>query len=281
MLTDDLTAALPTDEDVRSYHERGFWLSPAILPADLLAAAVRGQDRFYAGDVDRPFPGRTRYDDWDWSPAKGPDVLRKNDYASLQVDELAALVSFALIGRIAARLAGTASVRLWHDQLLFKPPGGSGTARNVGWHTDRQYWRTCSSADMLTAWVPLEGADERLGTITFLAGSHRWPDPSAALSFFDGDLDAQEAGLARFGELRRVAAELEPGQVSFHHCRTVHGSGPNVGDRPRRSVAIHLQTADNEHLGNDEYHRNDELVRRTADGRPDYADPRICPVLGD
>jgi ectoine hydroxylase-related dioxygenase (phytanoyl-CoA dioxygenase family) len=71
--------------------------------------------------------------------------------------------------------------------------------------------------------------------------------------------------------------------VTFHHCRTVHGSGPNRSGAPRRSMAIHLQPADNGYrpVGDDglpTYHRNDELVRR-ADGVPDYTDPRICPVL--
>ncbi len=279
MLTDPLRPVLPTDDDVRGYRDRGFWISPPVLAAELLEAAVRGQERFYAGERDHPAPGRTRYDDYDWTPEKGLDVLRKNDYASLQVDELAAVVRAAVLGRIAARLSGAAGIRLWHDQLLLKPPGGPGTSGNVGWHTDRQYWRTCSSEAMLTAWVPLEGADATLGTITFLEGSHRWEDPSDALDFFDGDLERQEAALARFGEVRRRVADLEPGQVSFHHCRTVHGSGPNVGDRPRRSVAVHLQTADNRHLGNGEYHRNDELCRPGPDGLPDYADPRICPAL--
>ena len=76
---------------------------------------------------------------------------------------------------------------------------------------------------------------------------------------------------------------LPRGSVTFHHCGTVHGSGPNRSAAPRRSMAIHLQPADNRHrgLGDDArptYHRNDELVRR-VDGTPDYTDPRICPVL--
>jgi hypothetical protein len=49
-------------------------------------------------------------------------------------------------------------------------------------------------------------------------------------------------------------------------------------------MAIHLQPIDNAWTagvqadGSPAYHRNDELVR-AVDGHPDYADPRICPVL--
>jgi hypothetical protein len=39
-----------------------------------------------------------------------------------------------------------------------------------------------------------------------------------------------------------VAAALPAGGASFHHRLTVHGSGPNLGETPRLSVAIHLRT---------------------------------------
>jgi hypothetical protein len=77
---------------------------------------------------------------------------------------------------------------------------------------------------------------------------------------------------------------MRRGQVSFHHCRTVHGSGPNHGDTPGRSLAIHLQTGDNRwrrHVdasGTTATHGNDGLVR-AAGGVPDYTDPRVCPQL--
>jgi ectoine hydroxylase-related dioxygenase (phytanoyl-CoA dioxygenase family) len=35
---------------------------------------------------------------------------------------------------------------------------------------------------------------------------------------------------------------LPAGGASFHHCLTLHGSGPNLSGRPRRSFAIHLRT---------------------------------------
>lgn len=73
--------------------------------------------------------------------------------------------------------------------------------------------------------------------------------------------------------------------MSFHHCRTIHGSGPNRSGRPRRSIAIHMQPGENrfvQHVlpsGNVAEHGNDHLVRRTENGEPDYGDPAVCPVL--
>jgi ectoine hydroxylase-related dioxygenase (phytanoyl-CoA dioxygenase family) len=77
---------------------------------------------------------------------------------------------------------------------------------------------------------------------------------------------------------------LPRGHVSFHNCKTIHGSGPNRGDRPRRSIAIHLQDEPNHYQaftyrsGNHAGHGNDRLCR-SINGVPDYSDPFICPQL--
>jgi hypothetical protein len=84
----------------RFYRKHGWWISPVILPPDVLDAAERGMQRYYAGDLDTPD------DTWAAPPAEG---LRKNDYASLHVHELARLVAQPLIAATAARLARTAS----------------------------------------------------------------------------------------------------------------------------------------------------------------------------
>jgi hypothetical protein len=73
---------LPGSDDVAFYREHGYWISPLILPPEVLDAAERGMRRFYAGDHDHELPDlpTTR----GWQPSDG-DVLRKNDYTSLRV----------------------------------------------------------------------------------------------------------------------------------------------------------------------------------------------------
>ncbi|MGY1670852.1 phytanoyl-CoA dioxygenase family protein [Geodermatophilus sp. SYSU D00710] len=276
-------ARLPTAEETAAYRRDGFLVVRGLVPAEVLDAAERGMARFYAGDLDAPFPGRTRHDSADWSPVHG-DVLRKNDYASRMVTDLATLVQWPGIGAFAAALAGVPVIRLFHDQLLYKPGGRGDDTGNVGWHTDRQYWQACTSEAMLTCWVPFHDCTGAMGGVSFVPGSHRWPE-QRGLDFFASDLAAQQAAMAAAGhEVRVVVPDLRRGDVTFHHCRTVHGSGPNRTADPRRSIAVHLQPGDNRHVaergpdGELPYHRNDELVR-TVDGLPDYTDPRICPVL--
>ena len=58
-----------------------------------------------------------------------------------------------------------------NGMLLYKPvEPPNGKPANVGWHTDRGYWKTCTSANMLTAWIPFHDCDERMGTITMIEG---------------------------------------------------------------------------------------------------------------
>lgn len=285
MRTDEqLEQLLPTDAEVAHYREHGWWISGPVLTDDTIEAAVRGAERIYAGEYDEPLPnGATR---WGWTPELG-DTLRKNDYTSLLVHELRAVTRARVIGAIAARLAGTDSIRLWHDQLLYKPSVPSAQAStsrlNVGWHTDRQYWMAASSANMLTAWVPFHDIRPEHGPVCFVDGSHRW-DEAVVGNFFDPDL-AQLDRLVRDHDTEVVEAVMPRGAVSFHHCRTIHGSGPNISGQPRRAIAVHLQDADNHYQrhrqadGTLAAHPDEQLVRRTPDGDPDFADPVVCPTL--
>jgi hypothetical protein len=273
---------LPSAVDVEHFREKGWWVSPPILSEAALESARRGAGRIYAGEYDTPLPdGRTQVG---WQPDNG-DVLRKNDMASLLVHELRAVTMNPVIAAVAARLSGADSIRLWHDQLLYKPPTSDATANagpNVGWHTDRQYWRSASSTSMLTAWVPFHEVRTEHGPVMFVDGSHRWDEVIG--DFFDPNLDTLQGLVA--DRPAHISPALVPyGGVSFHHCKTIHGSGPNTSGEARRAIAVHLQDGPNRFahypLGNGEFARHglDAIVRRTADDDPDYSDPQVCPAL--
>jgi len=54
------------------------------------------------------------------------------------------------LASIAAELMGVDGVRVYHDQALFKEPGGTETP----WHLDQYYWPLATNK-VLTAWIPL------------------------------------------------------------------------------------------------------------------------------
>ena len=278
-------ALLPSAADLAFYREHGWWISPRIVSASDLAIAQESAECYYHGERDLPWPGQVE-PDCGWKPENGPG-LRKNDYATLEMRGLGALMRKPLLGATAALLAEVDSVRLWHDQLLYKP-GDPESARHdhVGWHTDRGYWKVCSSDRMLTAWIPFHDCPEEMGTITMIDGSHRWADHSMRLNFFDHDLDKLEREFDSGGlPVVKVPMVLAQGQVSFHSCLTIHGSSRNRSAHPRRSLAVHFQDGDNHWQrwvrpdGTVAGHGNETFARARPDGTPDFSDPGMFPTL--
>ena len=105
------------------------------------------------------------------------------------------------------------------------------------------------------------------------------------LDFFNHNLAALEKQFRTNGRpIVKVPMTLGKGEVSFHHCLTIHGSGPNLTNQPRRSIAVHMQDESNSYRefhypdGTLARHGNDRLIRQ-VNGSPDYTDPDICPYL--
>lgn len=281
-LSDEHLACLPTDEQVAFYQEHGWFVTQRILDDAILDAAQRGAERFYRGQRDAELPASSGYRDWRPDNA---DALRNNEFVSLQIHAIAHLVRQPLIGAIAARLAQTSEIRLLDDQLVYKPPHASADT-TVGWHADKAYWATCSSDNLLTAWIPFHDVDEARAPLVVIDGSHKWPDLDHTRFFNNPNLDDFEDELRRRGhEVRRVPITLKKGQVSFHHGWTLHASYPNRSDRYRLALAAHLQDRDNVYrpyrsADGKEIHMFDEtLCRKLPGGDPDFTDPAVFPVL--
>lgn len=277
------TSLLPKDKDIAFYREHGWWISPVILPEELLDDARHGAERHYAGERDAPLPLSGGY--LDWTPEQG-EMLRLNDYVSLQNDQIRELLYYPMIAATAGLLSGAKVIRLFHDQLVNKPAGLPERDSSVGWHVDAAYWQTATSRSLLTAWIPFQDCDESMGPIAVVDRSHLWPDNEWMKTFNDRDLEKLEQSFRTNGEkVEKIPLTLKKGQVSFHHCRTIHGSMPNRSRKDRLAFAIHLQDETNRYrkhinaAGKETLHINDLLVRRGPDGLPDYSDPEICPVL--
>ncbi len=280
----DIEALLPTDEDVALYRERGFHVSGKVLADQVIDEAARGAERHFAGERDFSLPVDSGFGDW--KPGD-PEAIRNSEFVALQNVQIRSLVLQPIIGAIAARLAGTDTIRLWDDQLVWKPPSPEvGDGPVVGWHTDRAYWMTCTSEEMLTAWIPFHDCPTEMGPVIYIEGSHRWPETEDMRTFNAQSLEGLER---RFidkgtGSLKRVIP-LHKGEMSFHHSRLIHGSDVNRGAFPRLSLALHMQDKSNRwrpyvnEQGVPWEITNDRLARKDPDGSPDYTDPAVFPIM--
>jgi hypothetical protein len=290
-LTDEEQALLPSDADVAGYAAHGWYLSKKLFTDAEIDVITDASERFYAGHRDRGLPARPPNLAY-WTPEQGA-VQRHNDYIHYESDLIGAILRKPLLGAVAARLAGAREIRVFQSTLIYKPPRPEEPSNQVPWHMDRHYWQTCTSDRMLTAFIPLHDCGVEFGTITMVDGSHRWveiPGDDSTRHFAHRDrseLDSLLVANARHNgaEVEAIPMVIPKGHMSFHHCRIYHGSGQNLADRPRRAISLHLQDGDNEYRawrrpdGSPVVYNHDVLVRRTADGRPDYADPEFCPVI--
>jgi ectoine hydroxylase-related dioxygenase (phytanoyl-CoA dioxygenase family) len=132
---------------------------------------------------------------------------------------------------VAADLLGAPSVRLYHDQALFKPAGGDRTP----WHQDRYYW-PLDTDQTVTMWLPLVDVDEAMGPMTFASGSHR----AANL----GDLAISEETDRRLASLIAdrgwsvVSCPIAAGDATFHAGGTLHCAGANRSPGTREVLTI-------------------------------------------
>lgn len=284
-------ALLPSAADVSRYATHGWYLSEKLLDDDEVDALVAASERFYAGERDRKLPARPPNLAY-WEPGHGP-VQRHNDYIHYESAEIRKILRKPLIGAVAARLALADEIRVFQATLIYKPPSSAEATNPVPWHADRHYWQTCTSERMLTAFIPFHDCTVEMGTITMIDGSNQWQDIAGDDSTRHfARRDRQELDAILRETARRNGAELTPlpmvipkGHMSFHHCRTYHGSGHNVSGRPRRAISYHLQDGPNQWRpfrrpdGSQVIYNHDVLVCKTSDGNPDYSDPEYCPVL--
>lgn len=226
---------LPSEQDVAFFEHEGYWLGPKVVEDDELERLRAAMDRVYSGDFETGAPPWST----SWKPGDNPQALRKMDNCHWADLTLRALALNETIGAMCARLLRTDQIRLWHDQLLYKPGGGKASG-HVGWHQDYFYWQCVDRPDMVTAWIAFDDVTVENGCMYVVPRSHRW-GMMAESDFFNTDLSNLESKvpLPEGERFETVPCILPKGHVSFHHALTIHGSGANTTDRPRRSLVVH------------------------------------------
>jgi phytanoyl-CoA hydroxylase len=123
-------------------------------------------------------------------------------------------------------------------QWFTKPPRvGSETPP----HQDGFYFKL-EPNEAVTLWLALDRVDQENGCIRFLPASHRRGmrphQLSNVIGFSQGLTDYGSADLAA-----EIPVTLEPGDVTAHHCMTVHRADANKSERPRRALGFVFHAA--------------------------------------
>jgi len=214
----------PSEDSIQAFRRDGFVVVEGLLDDEeveryghFVDAGVRARTR---GD-ERTVEEKTRYEQsfqqcinlWEDFPDVRP------------------LTFHPAVAETAASLLGVPSLRVWHDQALYKEAGG----RVTDPHQDQPYW-PLEQANTITAWMPFDGSRHENGCMGYIAGSHRTGLRKFADIFSGTGYDLETIPETR--GLEPYWVEVPRGAIAFHHGLTIHQALPNQSDHTRRVYTV-------------------------------------------
>ncbi len=166
---------------------------------------------------------------------------------------------------------------LWISRILCKPPV---KGREVPWHQDGEYWpmrplATCS------VWIAIDPVSTTNGCMRFIPDSHKRKElyrhhvSDRKNLVLNLELDRDQ-----FDESKAVNVELEPGQMSLHDVRMIHGSLANTSGQRRAALIMRYMPATSHYDRSLAEQRRDNVAVQhlrpaaVADARPGQARAR-------
>jgi phytanoyl-CoA dioxygenase PhyH len=150
----------------------------------------------------------------------------------------------------------------------------------VSWHQDSTYWGL-NKPDVVTAWVAFTPSNAANGAMGFIPGTHTGDQIPHRDTFAKNNLLTRGQEVAvDVDASKAVTIELQPGEMSLHHVRLVHGSPANPSNDRRIGFAIrYIPTSvaqiageDSATLvrGSDRFHHFEHEPRPTRDMDPEF-----------
>lgn len=208
-----------TTDQLKNYDQRGFCVIPSAVSSEQLAMLATVCTELLAESVDDDAGGRLH------NIGRGGDRrflrLRHEDFPSL-----AAFVLGERIGRLAAALLGTQPF-LFVEQFVVK---SAETGASFAWHQDSGYVGF-SHSPYLTLWIAMDNATQANGCIHVLPRS---PEERTVVETHVWD-EVNKERVGYSGHDPGYAVECLAGTIVAFSSTTLHRSGMNVTDQPRRA----------------------------------------------
>lgn len=265
----DLSSPYPlTDAQIETYREQGHIRLPGVLSPEEVAvyrrvivdAAMRHNRET------RPLEERDTY---------GRAFLQIMNL--WRVDEAVQKFVFSpRLAGIAAQLFQVDAVRLYHDQALFKEPGGGHTP----WHQDQFYW-PLDTPHTTTLWMPLVDISEVMGSMTFADRSHE----NGFIELGDQISDASEEFFDQYVRDRGYplsgGGSMAAGDATFHSGWTLHRAPGNVTDTVREVMTV-IYYPDGTRVAapQNKFQENDLVAWLNPASPGEYANGPLNPRLG-
>ena len=248
-----------TGGELRQLREQGYARLGRLLSERDLDALRARIDRIMLGAADAPYDRMLMQLDPSTDPPerlqgqtnghKGA-TLAYRKVQDLELDPLFhAYLTRPLFADLCRRVYGPdRPVACYRAMFLNKPAGGGS---DLVWHQDR--WTELDRDPQITVWTALDPASRANGCVEIVPRSHRRLRNPGSSSGFLADGQREEVDrLIASGDpaYRTVHLEMEAGEAVLLHNWTLHRSGTNETDVPRRAFSVcYMDGATRSHRG--------------------------------
>ena len=206
---------LLSEAQVAHYREQGYASPIRVMAADK-AAALRRELETVEGRMGGPLRGDLRHK------------------SHLLFPFLADLIRHPLLLDAIEDAIGP-DILCWNTNFFIKEASNPAF---VSWHQDSTYWGL-SEPEVVTAWVAFTPSTAENGAMAVIPGSHKLDQVPHRDTFHRHNLLTRGQEIAvEVDEKEAVLLTLQPGEMSLHHVRLVHGSAPNPSPDRRIGFAI-------------------------------------------
>jgi non-heme Fe2+,alpha-ketoglutarate-dependent halogenase len=123
----------------------------------------------------------------------------------------------------------------WTTNFFIKEAASPGF---VSWHQDAAYWGL-EPEEVVTAWVALSPSNLQSGCMKVMPGTHRESHIPHVETYAENNMLTRGQEIAvEVDESKAVDIMLQPGEMSLHDIKLVHGSAPNRATDRRIGLAI-------------------------------------------
>ena len=123
----------------------------------------------------------------------------------------------------------------WSSSFFIKDPRNKSF---VSWHQDLTYWGL-DPAEIVTAWIAISESTLENGAMRVIPGTHTTDIAPHSDTFNPDNLLSRGQEISvEVDEAKAVPLELQPGEMSLHHVKLIHGSEPNPSPNRRIGYAV-------------------------------------------
>ena len=203
-----------SDTQVRHYRLQGCCFPVTVIP-ESQALAIR--QRIEAVESE-------------YGPSLAPYLRENPHYVLCCIDRL---IRHDVVLDAVERIIGP-DILVWASAFFIKE---AKSVSFVSWHQDARYWGL-EPHDGVTAWIALTHSRRENGCMRFVPGSHLSDVLEHDDTFAPDNILSRGQQVGGVDDSCAVDVVLEPGQISLHHMRTVHGSRPNPSGDRRMGLAV-------------------------------------------